>query len=843
MHSFLRFFPLFRRVSRWLSFCLDACWRRRLVLGSLTCLLGIGLHYGLAIPAQAQVDSLENREDQLIEQFTPTPITTPNPANRPVYQPRPSQAPATPPSRPAEPRPQAPAAQPPTTTPSEPTPATETASAATDEPFVSQYILEFNRSPVVGLRFRLEGRMDEARLGFTRPSHWRVQTAKAMIRFQHSPNLVGDRSSMTVRVNGTSIGSIPLNRSDVEIGQVLFNIPPNLIQDFNEISMLVQQAGAEDCPAVDDPNLWTEILPDSKLLFDFTTQPIALDFARYPYPILDPLGLDAEQLAYLQPATLTDEWLTAAAKLHASFGRIKRFQPTQTRLVESVADLEPNERLIVIGTPAEQTALASLMDPVPVKDGQVLDANELPLAGETGLLLLTTTGNNENPVLVATGNTPAGVSKAVQFLAQGPDRELGAGQIVTVTQSSEVGSPPPRQWSRYLPSDRNTFALTDLQRADGRFYEDVTVRGAMPPPIDIDFRLLPDEQLLSGSTMILDYSYSPQINPREASVEVQLDGLALVGEPLRSIQGGQDQLRVELPPGEVHPDSRLRVQFTLPPRQQIGTCEAALDRQMWATVHAAKTQFRLRRETITSLPDLKLLRAGYPLSAPQDLSTTALTVPDDPSSGELLTLLQVSERLGRLTDSSAVKLETYRQSTLPQPIREGKNIVAIGRRDRFPLPEVFGTDGLAIGDLFARQQGQTQIQTLPDTEGILRSVISPWNTNRVLLGLTAQSDEGLAQVRDLFHYDRLFFQLEGETALVSRNTDNPTPYDPHAYTLKFLHPTQSVQIGRRSPLRMATHFFQQHWLLLPSGIVVSALLLFGATQFYLNQFSNPGDDA
>ncbi|MEB3181197.1 MAG: hypothetical protein VKL59_19505, partial [Nostocaceae cyanobacterium] len=35
-----------------------------------------------------------------------------------------------------------------------------------------QYVLEFNRSPVVGNRFRLNGIYDEARLGFTRPRNW-----------------------------------------------------------------------------------------------------------------------------------------------------------------------------------------------------------------------------------------------------------------------------------------------------------------------------------------------------------------------------------------------------------------------------------------------------------------------------------------------------------------------------------------------------------------------------------------------------------------------------------------------------------------------------------------------
>ncbi|MEO1763946.1 MAG: cellulose biosynthesis cyclic di-GMP-binding regulatory protein BcsB, partial [Cyanobacteria bacterium J06629_18] len=50
-----------------------------------------------------------------------------------------------------------------------------------------KYILEFNRSPIVGNRMRLRGVYSEGRLGFTRPQGWDVGTVKAAIRFQHSP--------------------------------------------------------------------------------------------------------------------------------------------------------------------------------------------------------------------------------------------------------------------------------------------------------------------------------------------------------------------------------------------------------------------------------------------------------------------------------------------------------------------------------------------------------------------------------------------------------------------------------------------------------------------------------
>jgi hypothetical protein len=135
----------------------------------------------------------------------------------------------------------------------------------------SVYNLEFNRSPVVGNRFHLRGLYNEARLGFTRPRSWKINNVKALIRFQHSPALLANRSNLTVRVNGATIGSVPLNLKQSRIGESEFDIPVNRLGDFNDISIIAQQTNTNNCEDVNpqDPTLWTEILPDSRLIFNY----------------------------------------------------------------------------------------------------------------------------------------------------------------------------------------------------------------------------------------------------------------------------------------------------------------------------------------------------------------------------------------------------------------------------------------------------------------------------------------------------------------------------------------------------------------------------------------------
>lgn len=814
----------------------------------LLCVLGIGVGLSLMPIAVKAQSSVQQNEDQVIRQFAlPRPSAAP-----PVYRPRPAApsrrsveaaprreliAPAA--IAPPAPAPQAPAAStsaPPAATPKPPS-STATAPASTSP--TSQYVLEFNRSPIVGNRLRLQGVYPQTRLGFTRPQNWKVQSAKAVIRFQHSPTLLADRSHLMVRVNDTSIGSVPLDRPQSQVGQVAFNIPANLIQNYNEVSIMAEQQASATCTNPADPTLWSEILPDSKLLINFQPQPIALDFSRYPYPFFDSYSLDPTEIAYLHPKTYSDSWLTSASRFQTAMGRLVDFRPLNTRLVATAEGLKSNERLVAIGTPTEQPALASLWLPFPLKNGQILDGNGNPLPGNVGVLMMTTIQENGVPVLVATGNGAEGVGKAVQFLVQSKDAQIGTGQAVLVSNLSEVASPAPRQWSGYLPTE-NSFKLGDLLATNRQPFEDTTVRGTNAPPIGINFRALPDDRFSRGSTMSLRYSYSPSVDPRTSAIEVRLDNNTIGSKRLTSSSGGQESFSVSLPENLVKPDSALSVQFVLQPRE-AATCGLATDQQLWGTLHA-DTSFDLKRDNVVKLPDLKLLQAGYPLTAPQDLSATAVTLPDNPSDTDVTTLLALSKRMGRLSQAESVKLQVYRTGTLPAEVRNQNNMVGIGTRDRFPFKEAFDSNGLDLQNAFGRQLQQSRIQALPDTEGVSKEMMSPWNADRILLALTGQTEQGLKQIEALFDRDQLFSQLRGDTVLIRRNQQNSSTYDPDAYSLEFLQQAQQRRIERTDLLSRISLFLQDNWFLIPTGIVLIALLLYGFSQLYLNRVAKSSGD-
>ncbi len=835
--------------------------RSRLLLsGSVGLLLLVG-----AIVAQSRTlvavaqEAVEQQEEQLIRNLSlpndppPAPVyrPAPAPAPEPVYEPAPEPvyeaAPAPEPAPPAgggvdsEPEAGSPAGEAAIEeAPSPASPGLEAVAKSKKEEAptgpLSQYVLEFNRSPVVGNRLRLQGTFDEARIGFPKPRGWRVRSAKAVIRYQHSPSLLAKRSNLTVRMNGTSLGSVPLARKEGQIGEYSVPIRPDLLQDFNNLSVFVQQNTDPVCTNPADPTLWSEVLPDSRLVINYEPIPVPLDLKNYPYPFLDSLALGDNSVAYSMPATLSADWLTAAAQLQASLGRQSEFRPLATKLVKGTADLEWNDRLIVVGTPAEQPILRSLKLPKPFKlAGNQWTSGTEVLPDDKGILILATTPDGSKPILVVTGNTAAGVQQAVKSLQRPAKDSILAGQSALVNVA-DIPSPDPRNWPNNLPTT-NRFKLGDRLRPDGEPFKDVTVRGSASNPVEIPFRALPDDRFLRGNSMNLVYSYGPSLNPRTSTVEVQLDGVAIAGKRLDSEKGkDRDVINVNLPENLIKPTSQLKAVFQLNSRETAKCGIGGPDQQLWATLHT-DTSFDLKREQSVELPNLELAQVGFPFGAPQDLSQTGILLSSNPSPTEVLTLLEVSERLGRLTKADGIKLSAYMADNLEGLDAEGqqKNLVAIGLRDKFPIPEAFSDGGFNLGKFFSRSHRGDVLQTLPDRGGVIKEVISPKNGNRVILALAAQSEAGLAVIGNVFDNDNWFYRLKGDTVLVNANETARDAFDPTAYQLTILQESRPKRLEKTGPVAKISRLMQDNWFILPTSVVALSLLLYGVSQLLLKR--------
>jgi hypothetical protein len=336
--------------------------------------------------------------------------------------------------------------------------------------------------------------------------------------------------------------------------------------------------------------------------------------------------------------------------------------------------------------------------------------------------------------------------------------------------------------------------------------------------------------------MTLRYSYGPQINAKTSLVEVKLDGVALIGKRLTSIDGGtRESLKIPLPGDLIKPTSKIQVDFRLDARERR-SCSRVTDQQLWGTLHA-DTSFDLKRTNAVQLPDLKLLQYGFPFAAPQDLSNTAIVLPKSPKPSDVMTLLEFSTRLGRLSKANSVQLAVYTADTFPKELRAKSQLVGIGTSSDFPFPEAMTSGDFQLRDSFERMLNQSNIQPSPDKDGVIKEIISPWNKERVLLALSGQTEKGLEQVQDFLRQDPLFFQLKEDTVLISANTAKPDANDPNAYNIEFLQREKKLQVDKTPVPNRVFRFLSGSWFMLGPAIVAATLILYGVVQLYLKRLA------
>jgi hypothetical protein len=178
---------------------------------------------------------------------------------------------------------------------------------------------------------------------------------------------------------------------------------------------------------------------------------------------------------------------------------------------------------------------------------------------------------------------------------------------------------------------------------------------------------------------------------------------------------------------------------------------------------------------------------------------------------------------------------------VPPEIRNNQNLVGIGTQSRFPVAEALQDQGFNLAESFLRFWGSSKVHAQSAQEGVLKQTNSPWNRQRTLVALTAQTEAGLQEVQSLLKQDSLFSQIQGDTVLISRSTPNPSPYDASGYNLEFLQEAQTRRIQRSNSFTQIVLFLQDYWFLMLVGMLLLALLLYSLSQVFLNQVADSGD--
>lgn len=484
---------------------------------------------------------------------------------------------------------------------------------------------------------------------FTKPKTWQVSSGNIHVEFQHSHELLPHRSWLQVIVNDKVVKHIPLTKENATGTSLDIPMPVGLLKDFNTLNFRVEQHYADICEDPLDKSLWTQVLPATRLTFNYTPVAPQADLNLYPYPVVDLLTYSPAKVHYVTGNSPNTQTVEAVALLNAHLGQAAQDKVLQSRITFNSTQGPDDEHVVLVGTPASLNALGS----VPMGGGDILLQGGQWVSRQTGqalppdqgvLLFQVAPGSVQHTVLVVSGNSDAAVLKAAKYLTMQPKAAQLNGPAVAVP---EGWNPPGNRTSkvpRYIDTQTRTFRQLGFPIQE--------VHKINAPPITYHVPVVSDFRKSNGKLWLdIVYSYSPDLNPEYSSLELRMNDRSIANIPLTNPQGEQLK-RVSIPISNelIKLRNDLVAQFHLMP-DKYGWCVDNYVDNAWGKI-LDDSQFRVEGGVASRLPDVGVLNGTmYPYSQEDSLQKLHVVVPSQASPALLDAMLAFVGRVGRATQA------------------------------------------------------------------------------------------------------------------------------------------------------------------------------------------------
>ncbi len=598
---------------------------------------------------------------------------------------------------------------------------------------------------------------------FTRPQTWQVSPKSALyLEFQHSIELQPHRSWLQIIVNDKVIKHIPLTKENAEGTKMTIPLPVGLLKDFNTLNFRVQQHYTDKCEDPLDKSLWTQILPATRIVFDYEPVVPKVDLGLFPYPIVDTLTYSPAKVHYVTGKSASEKELQALAYVNVHLAQQAQDHELKSRVTFDAGTGPDNEHLIYVGKGSSLPNLnqftSSFGDYAMQGDQWINRKTGQTLGNDQGLVLFfQAPGSKEHTVLIVTGNSDEAVMKAAEYLTLMPKDStlMGAGKEVPPGWNSPG--------SRTAKVPRFVEGQTRSFRELGFNIEEVHKINA--PPITYKVPVVSKFRNSGGKLWLdLNYSYSPNLNPEFSSLELRINDISIANLPLTN-PGGEQMVRASVPVSSelIKPRNDLVAQFHLMP-DKYGWCVDNYVDNAWGKI-MDDSQFRVEGSPGSYLPDAGLLNnTMYPYSKEDSLEKVQIVLPANPSAELLDAMLGFTTRLGRSTQADTdLKLALSKGSmTIP-----GDRSAAVFRTadDSLPLPAgaklIWQLGGAPLMRLFTLpdpNSGNISSQTADLGAG---SYLEQYalGADRVISVFTSSTGKGFETLGALFETDKLFDKL------------------------------------------------------------------------------------
>lgn len=683
---------------------------------------------------------------------------------------------------------------------------------------------------------RLIGPYDSTGVQVSFPEEWAFNLAGSLhLEYSVSVSGYGDDEAENViagvldfSVNNNFVASILLDQTGEQVVEIDFSANDLLTDpDDGRLEFDFDLISEESC--TDDFEVTVTIRETSFLYLPHTQTSPPLDLTVFPRPLFQPNSFFDRRAVMVLPNNPTEFELQAAMDVSAGLGNLTNGDLILEVVTSSALSAQQlnSGNLIFVGNPGSFPRLSQLDLPIPLEAGSlVYEAAE----AEDGFIQIVPSPWNENRVIyVISSNTDAGMVKAGQAIKFGEILTAGRNDVAIVQNYRKNVVP----------------ASVDVDRTFQELgYEDRTVSYIGTSFITIEFFIPPQQTVGDDAHFTFLYNYSSILDNNSSGITISLNG-----RNLGSIQFQEDT--TEIKEAELNlPKSaflkglnELVIQVRLVPLDEC----AELDyfQSAWTTIFSESNlhiPFSNVMEPVAV--DIDLARYPQNLVTGEALGELVFILsPDSPNSWS--TASQLAYNIGNNAGGYLSQINVMFPDDIPQESLADANILIIGRPTNLPyiyeLSDLLPAPFEAGSEVPFDPASRVIYRVVPGSVvGYIESFISPWNSERIAMLISGNTDVGLALAGAALADGEFTGNLSGNFAIVAsgRILSLDTRFSLAAEALESPDIIGEEQPSEILPSSTATQGINREWMV-PAIIAVSGATLVVAVIAFIRALRRP----
>ena len=658
--------------------------------------------------------------------------------------------------------------------------------------------------------------LGEYKIAIPFPERWKIHKAVLNLAYSNSNNLIGDKSQLAVKMNGSLIGQIRQNPLAPE-GKTALSIPVTMLKsDYNYLSFHCAQHYTAECEQFCSPNLWTSLnFIDSSLEIDYELVPVPLKLSEVSHFLFDPKIWPSGNV-HIITENLSSDVVTMAGIVASGIARKFDYR----KVFFSISnDVNPGSDNVLIGSKKFVEAFLKLRDMDINVPGPFLKIVHLPLGKNAKSPL--------HALIVVSGNNQDEIKMAAETLAHMTLPFPGTDELVvkefklpdiTLYGGRQILTPDKAYTFKAVDFDTNTFA------------------GFNPSPKHISFRMPADFLIKPNQYAKLSLNFSYGAGMRSDSVlNIAVNDKIVRVVHLQNPNGESiEGYRIDLPTYLFKPGYNI-IRFAPTLNPVAKECDQLRPEGFFLTIFGNSTLFFPSMPHFVEMPKIELfLLDGFPITRWPDgyESMFYLTQSDYDTAASALNIIGIiSQKNGYPLFGTKISFEKPEKwngemvllgdvKTIPEEFI-GMAPLKLAKKSVVPYPVIRDWESessLAFSG---------QLSSLGPDTGVVMEFQSPYRTGRSVLQVTGASAKEVLAVSKALVEPSVQDQMKGDLVLMDLNYPD--------YRVKALSAGTNYYTGQSGTFFMLEYYFYKYTYLNYILLFLFIILLSLAAYYFLQK--------